>query len=71
MHAAVIAMLPSAKVKITNVTFASGQQLENHAIARERIVGTCRTYRSGLQKQIQLSQAICELFRIYMHCIVH
>ena len=71
MHAAVIAMLPSAKVKITNVTFASGLQLANHAVARYRVEDGCRTYKSGPQKQEQTPQAICELFRIYIHCIAH
>ena len=71
MHAAVIAMLPSAKVKITNVTFASGLQLANHAVAHYRVEDGCRTYKSGPQKQEQTPRAICELFRIYIHCIAH
>ena len=71
MHADVIAILPLAKVKFTNDTFASGLQLANCAIARTRVEDSYRTYKSGPQKQEQSTQAICELFRIYMHCIVH
>ena len=48
IYAAAIAMLPSAKVKITNVTFASRVLLAIDFIILEITILMCGTYRSDL-----------------------